>query len=523
MSNEVRILDAFPARAFFRPGEPLAIVAEISASEPVAVRLRIELTHLVERVRITERVMRLPRGRARAVVEVPLPRESGRGYGITVSLLDRGGRVRGSRATACDVLRAWWEAPRYGFLTDFAPGSHDTVETRADWCLRLHLNALQFYDWMWRHDTLLSPAEVFVDPLGRRLSASAIGSLASAARERGMSALAYLAVCGASPEFGARHPAWRLYREDGTPYRLGGLLDITDPGNASWQRHLLTEVTRAFRRYRFDGLHLDQYGFPIVARTAVGELVAVGPRIARFAARAAREAGAVACNAVNGWPLEELARVPLRTHYVEVWPPHDRYRDLRQLVRRARAANGERGVVLVPYQSALRGPRVAAGALASLGLTMQAVFASGAYPFLHGEDRGVLADPYFPRFGTLSPAAARRVRDLADFAVRVGELLSGDGEDVSDLVSDGPSPLIGADAPLSADGRPATVWTQVRRWDGTLAALTVDLRGERDDRWQRSKRGRTRPLRLRVRNGQPLWHVDLSLRRVTYVGGRASH
>ena len=44
---------------------------------------------------------------------------------------------------------------RYGFLSDFSSGDGDRLDV--EWMRDLHLNAVQFYDWMYRHDRLLPP------------------------------------------------------------------------------------------------------------------------------------------------------------------------------------------------------------------------------------------------------------------------------------------------------------------------------------------------------------------------------
>ena len=52
------------------------------------------------------------------------------------------------------------------------------VEGVVDNFHRLHLNAVQFYDWMYRHARLLPPTDDFVDPLGRELSLATVRRLA---------------------------------------------------------------------------------------------------------------------------------------------------------------------------------------------------------------------------------------------------------------------------------------------------------------------------------------------------------
>src|SRR5439155_8145964 len=59
-----------------------------------------------------------------------------------------------SAATAIDVSSNWTHFPRIGALTSYPAG---TTSAQADADItalerKYHLNSLQFYDWMWRHE-----------------------------------------------------------------------------------------------------------------------------------------------------------------------------------------------------------------------------------------------------------------------------------------------------------------------------------------------------------------------------------
>ena len=90
------------------------------------------------------------------------------GYGVEAA---------GAR-TAIDVLSEPLSRPRYGFVSDYSPG-RETAGV-CEGVRRLHLNAVQFYDWMYRHASLLPPQEDFEDSLGRRLSLDTVRRLAAA-------------------------------------------------------------------------------------------------------------------------------------------------------------------------------------------------------------------------------------------------------------------------------------------------------------------------------------------------------
>ena len=98
---------------------------------------------------------------------------------------------------ALDVLERWSQAPRYGFLSDFAPEQEKSVPGRVDSLRRYHLNVVQFYDWMWRHYALMPPTEEFTDALGRKQSLGTVRAAIEAVQEDGGAAMAYGAVYGA--------------------------------------------------------------------------------------------------------------------------------------------------------------------------------------------------------------------------------------------------------------------------------------------------------------------------------------
>jgi dextranase len=110
----------------------------------------------------------------------------------------------------------------------------------------------------------------------------------------------------------------------------------------------------------FDGIHMDQYGFPKWSYDAAGAAVDLATRSRASSTRprtrgATREGAAVLFNAVNDWPIEEVAPSDQAAVYIEVWPPHDRYRDLVDLIRRARDLSGKQAILAAYLEAVPRG------------------------------------------------------------------------------------------------------------------------------------------------------------------------
>ncbi len=334
--SRVVLLDLWPDRATYKPGEPATIQVALAnnGARPSPVRLNLRLYWLDQQVAGVQDELDLLPGGLTASLPVILPGGSFRGYGADLTIHDMEGMVLAHGSTALDVLDDWTQAPRYGFLSDFVPGDPAAAETVAV-LSRYHVNVVQFYDWMWRHYALMPPQDDFADALGRRLSLRTVRRKVAACHALGIEALGYAAVYGAEPEYALPHPGEMLYDAEGQPYSLEKLFYIMNihQGNP-WRARILEEMARAVREVPFDGLHLDQYGFPKDAAFGPGknpasyDLAQDFPPLIDDARRTIREARAgsrVIFNAVGNWPIETVAPTTQDATYIEVWPPYDTY------------------------------------------------------------------------------------------------------------------------------------------------------------------------------------------------------
>ena len=164
------MIELLPAKATYAPGEPIAVEVRGARAGP----LTVSLWHLDEQVAEAS----LPE--AETVARFPAQAEGG--YGVEADVA----------RTALDVLAEPLSRPRYGFVSNYAPG-RDTARV-AENVRRLHLNAIQFYDWMYRHARLLPLQDEFADPLGRTLSLDTVRRLVAACRSAGSLPIGYAAV-----------------------------------------------------------------------------------------------------------------------------------------------------------------------------------------------------------------------------------------------------------------------------------------------------------------------------------------
>ncbi|HWE61662.1 MAG TPA: glycoside hydrolase family 66 protein, partial [Chloroflexota bacterium] len=263
-TQRIALLDTWPDRATYRPGEQatLHIALVNHGKQERSVRLDARLQWLDAQVEAIEKEITLAPGSQTVSLPLALPGDSFRGYGVDLTLHDADGALLARGSTALDVLEAWHQAPRYGFLSDFAPDD-PLAAAHVEALARYHINVVQFYDWMWRHYVLMPPEADFVDALGRSLSLRTVREKVAACRAHGMAALGYAAVYGAEPEYALAHRDQMLYDASGEPYSIEKLFYIMNiPRGNPWRPHILAEMARAVREVPFDGLHLDQYGFP---------------------------------------------------------------------------------------------------------------------------------------------------------------------------------------------------------------------------------------------------------------------
>ena len=453
--------DLYPVQGMFLPGELIHLIAEVGATEASNAAIHLTIFHLADEVETIEFPISLEESTKAFSLSFQLPLTVPRGYGAKAELTNEKGEVVNSASTAFDVLESWIDFPRYGFLTDFSPGRQDIEETVNN-LARYHINGLQFYDWQYRHDHMLPPSEMYIDPLGRELSLDTVRRFINEAHKHNIAAMPYLAVYAASLDFWSAHESWRLFDKSAQPILFEDFLGIMDPSPGSpWADHLLDECDRTLSALPFDGLHIDQYGDPKEGFNHRGEEVDIPAAFHHFIAAAKRQLpeSAVTFNAVGNWPIGALTSAPQDFIYIEIWPLTPFYRDLREVISNARKASGGKPVVVALYLPATQ--------IENIRLADALIFASGGCRIELGEQGRLLTDPYFPKHQPIFPDLALILRRYYDFAVRFSELL---GPSAKDLKSD---------QVISSEG----VWHVVREGAGRVAVHLLNMNGLGDPRW----------------------------------------
>lgn len=126
--QKISITDIWVDRAAYQPGEAATLLLLVHNREeyPVTTLLHVTLSWLDQEISVYDQRLEIQPGQQQVSLPLELPVESFRGYGVDVTLYDEDASPYAWRSTALDVLENWTQAPRYGFLSDFAPDDHGT-------------------------------------------------------------------------------------------------------------------------------------------------------------------------------------------------------------------------------------------------------------------------------------------------------------------------------------------------------------------------------------------------------------
>jgi len=497
-------LDIYPDKSFYCPGQTVCLLVELSGIVQEEIVLLATITHLSKTVIELEDILKVADS-SLTVVELNWspPLDAPHGYGVDLQVRDAEGQTIATASTAFDVLESWTQAPRYGFLTDFSPERSDIDETEI-WLTKFHINGLQFYDWMYRHDQLLPPTDPFVDLLNRRLSLATTKVLIEAAHTRNIAAMPYTAIYGASVPFQQMHPDWSLFDKNGNPIEFAGFLMIMNPALASpWSQYLLAQFEQVLEKTAFDGIHIDQYGEPKAGYDSGGNSVDLEQVFPPFinatkslVDRKREGNGTVIFNAVSNWPVETVAPTDQDAVYIEVWPPNTRYEHLHQHIVAAQQLGRGKPVILAVYTD----PADEHNAR----LVDVAIFASGGFHIELGEPDVMLADPYFPKHGQMSSDLVTSIRHYYDFAVRYENVLSQRTKDTTPTHA-GQVKIDGINTDPTAIGD--KVWVITRKGRNFETISLINLLGIANPTWngpQTPKPTLQTDLRLRYYTQQPI-------------------
>jgi len=501
MNNKIKNFDVYPDKAQYRPGEEGNIILELNSESEISIDIIVEFkilhnTEWVEKLRVD-----LKRDLSRITVPFTMSNYEWECFGVDVTIL-MNDLIMIEKSTAFDVADHWKRAPRYGFLSDFQKSELGNLND-IDALNKFHINIIQFYDWMYRHDSLVPPTDEFIDPMGRSLSYQVVKEKIAYLHNKGMAALAYGAVYASLKDFFNEHKDWGLYKNDGDPYNLIDIFYIMDISSGSeWNDHIISEFGKVISE-GFDGIHMDQYGFPKKAirlhndEKELIDLAECYPKLINetkeHLLKIDPEVGLI-FNNVSNYPVHTTAKTDQEAIYIEVWPPVIHLRVLKSLIDRGRELGEGKHVILSAYLPTFK-PENKDYATAENGalLTMATIFASGGYHLLLGEENKVLTEAYYPSYGSIREEFINELRSYYDFIVRFGKLLYEHNLiDLSFTYTGGINTEIkfSGETDFSPNGDLNTVWTIVKQSSNYQVIHLINLIGLDNDYWEHGKNKR---------------------------------
>ncbi|HDK28092.1 MAG TPA: hypothetical protein ENG48_13520 [Candidatus Atribacteria bacterium] len=471
--------------------------------------LKVEINDLDQKFYNTEiRLIGLKQDLAASIVLFwQIPKEIHfEGFGLDVKYY-KNEQLVDSYSTGFDVVEKWFQAPRYGFLSEFKPDKKEKdIYQRLEIMKDFHLNIIQFYDWMYRHHQLLSLQEEYKDIFNRPLSSRIVKKQVDGCKKNGMLPIAYGAMYGAEREFVVEHPDWIAATRDGvTKNSLCNdnpeyiqIMNIAD--NCPWREHIVDQYQQVIEKLGFEGIHIDQYGFPKTYYSLVNnkrELKDMAAEFGRFIEYTRKELGeeaALIFNAVNNWPVEVVASKPQDVVYIEVWSPNDTFYHLRQLILEAKKlANYKKQIILAAYISSLNKKKKIsqeAGERAAR-LTAATIFANGSFHLVLGEGANILTDAYYPEFRQLTAEFRAIMQNYYDLITRYSKyLFSQNLRDKSAFLTGGINDEIkvsvnGEKMNFSPNGEKDSIWTIVKENKKFKTLNLVNLMGIDTIKWDK--------------------------------------
>src|SRR5699024_2623462 len=109
------------------------------------------VTHLEKQVgeEITDTYKTDKDGKATLKIKWESPEDDFKGYLLDLKLTDKEGNVLESENVGVDVSSEWTKFPRYGYVWDFTDDVD--VAQKIKQMNQYHINAIEYYDWQYRH------------------------------------------------------------------------------------------------------------------------------------------------------------------------------------------------------------------------------------------------------------------------------------------------------------------------------------------------------------------------------------
>lgn len=161
-ANATTITKAYVDKATYAPGEAATIYVDVDGATGTKTA-HIQITHLNETVWENDVTFTANGGKTTVPINWTPPASDHQGYLVSITI--DGKQI----VTAIDVSSDVTTYPRYGYSVDFMPGetSAESDAMMKELAQVYHVNIVQYYDWMYRHEKILpDEGDEWVDMFG---------------------------------------------------------------------------------------------------------------------------------------------------------------------------------------------------------------------------------------------------------------------------------------------------------------------------------------------------------------------
>lgn len=279
------------------------------------------------------------------------------------------------KTTAIDCSSDIDRYPRYGYVAEFPAGQSTVVsdEMIEELSEDYHINAFQFYDWMWRHDEMIKRTNGVVDStwtdlFGRTIDSGTISDLVSAAQNENAAAMAYVMSYAAREGYDLYgvDPSSGLYSDRNHNNQLNvdfgnesTYLWLFNPADAKWQDYIIGQYEDSIDTLGFDGLQIDQMGQRNNIFDYYGQKVYLEDTFSSLvneAKDAVGESKEVTFNIVdgtsNGWAVKDVSmNANSDFNFSEIWWQSNSYNDIKNYIEEVRNNSEGKSLVLAAYMN----------------------------------------------------------------------------------------------------------------------------------------------------------------------------
>ena len=373
-SGTAHVTRAYTDKSTHSPGSQATITAEASGGGTV----HFSVSHLGAEIDSGDTTVE----NGKATWTYTTPSENNQGYLVTAT-----GADDTHAETALDVSSSWTRFPRMGYVSHFKPTAPADITTGtsyesylsltpSEYIAKLsqdyHINALQYYDWQYRHEQPVATGDLADKwPLWYRdtyASKKTITDYIKDAKNANMGSLAYSMAYAANDNYDTNtiKDEWRL-REDNGSYWVRDLGEqwwvptpkgvnkpkshqfMMNVNTQGWRDYITDQYVTQKDAFGFDGTHIDTLG-QTVKKDASGNSVDLTDGLTALVNETASKTGtATGINLPDGASTDKIGPSSASYIYTELWDHNETNQQVASYLQGARDKSANKPQIVAAY------------------------------------------------------------------------------------------------------------------------------------------------------------------------------